>query len=306
MFFGQKKCFTMLFYRKKNTKQAKQVNLTTRYLLLATILCTAFTSCTYIEKYIKERESEGVIASIGDNYLYKEDIKNILPQGINSTDSALITEAYIQRWATNILILEKAKRNITNQEEINKMVEDYRNTLTIHYYKQEMVNEKVKMPTDTEATDFYKANQQLFLLQQPIVKGAIITIPNNIKSDKIERKFKDLKNIEEIEKYALQYAKDYHLFTEYWKPLNEIIDSETSKLKITKPGYYEEKDSVNLTLINVIEYINQGEVAPIEMVLEQAKTTLYNQQRMKYLNNLDNEIYDYAIKHNQIQLKIEN
>lgn len=287
--------------------QRKGAVLATRYSLLATILCIVFTSCSYIEQYIKEHESEGIVATIGDNHLYKEEINKIIPQETNSTDSALIAEAYIRRWATNILILDNAERNISNQTEINKMVENYRRTLVIHYYKQDMVNEKVKMPSDEEAIEFYNANQQLFLLQQPIIKGALIKIPNNIKSDKIERKFKDIhNNIEEIEKYALQYAKDYTLFTEYWKPLNEIIDIEKSKLKIAKPGYYEEKDSANLTLINVIEYINQGEVAPIEMVLEQAKTTLYNQQKKDYLNNFDNEIYDYAIKHNQIKLKIEN
>ncbi len=270
-------------------------------------LCIAFTSCSYIEQYIKERGSEGVIAIIGDNYLYKDEIKDIVPQGTNSEDSALIVEAYIRRWATNILILDNAKRNISNQAEINKMVENYRRTLTIHYYKQDMVNEKVKMPTDEEAINFYNNNKELFLLDQPVVKGALIKIPNNVKSETIERKFKDINgNIEEIEKYALQYAKDYALFTEYWKPLNEVIDIEKSNLKIVKPGYYAERDSLNLTLINVVEYINQGEVAPIEMIKEEVKSTLYNQQKREYLNNFDNEIYDYAMKHNQIQLGIEN
>ena len=125
-------------------------------------LCIAFTSCSYIEQYIKEHESEGVIAIIGDNYLYKDEIKDIVPQGTNSADSALIVEAYIQRWATNILILDNAKRNISNQTEINKMVENYRRTLTIHYYKQDMVNEKVKMPTDEETINFY--NNNIFFL----------------------------------------------------------------------------------------------------------------------------------------------
>jgi hypothetical protein len=73
--------------------------------------------------------------------------------------------------------------------------------------------------------------------------------------------------------------------------LNEVVDIEKSKIKITKPGYYEERDSLNLTLINVIEYINQGEVAPIEMIKEEVKSTLYNQQKREYLNNFDNEIY---------------
>lgn len=270
-------------------------------LLITTTLLLQLTSCTYIQQYIKKHESEGIIASIGDKHLYHEDIKNLIPQGTTSTDSIAIVEAYIQRWATNILILQNAERNIDNQTEINKLVEDYRRTLIIHYYKQEMVNEKIKTPTNEETTIFYNENQNLFLLEQPIVKGALMTIPSNIKSDKIQRKFKDLKNIEDIEKYALQYANDYQLFTEYWKPINEIVNPETSKLKITKPGYYEEKDSLKLTIINITDYIPQGEIAPIEMVMEEVRTALYNQQKMEYLNNLDNEIYDYAIKHNQIK-----
>jgi rubrerythrin len=159
-----------------------------------------FTSCSYIEQYIKEHESEGVIASIGDKKLYKEDIENLVPKGTNPTDSATIVDTYIRRWATDILILQNAERNISNQSEINKMVENYRRTLTIHYYKQEMVNEKVKQPTDEETTQFYQQNQQLFTLQQPIIKGAIMKVPNNIKTDKIQRKFKNLDNIAEIEK----------------------------------------------------------------------------------------------------------
>ncbi len=261
-----------------------------------------FTSCSYIEKYIKEHESEGVVASIGDNYLYKEDIANLIPTGTNSTDSAAIIDAYIKRWATDILILQNAERNVSNQTEINKMVENYRRTLTIHYYKQEMMNEKLNKPTDEEVIKFYETNKQLFILKEPIIKGAMIKVPNNIKTEKIQRKFKDLDNIEDIEKYALQYAKDYQLFIEYWQPINDLIDTKTSNLKITKPGYYEERDSLNITLVNIIEYINQGEFAPIEMVKEQVRTTLYDQQKMEYLNNFGNEIYDYALKHNQIKL----
>ena len=81
---------------------------------------------------------------------------------------------------------------------------------------------------------------------------------------------------------------------------------QTSSLKITKPGYYEEKDSVNLLLLNITDYIQEGEIAPIEMVMEEVRSMLYDQEKMEYLKNFDNEIYDYAIKHNQIKIKTEN
>lgn len=270
------------------------------------IIITTFTSCSYIEQYIKERESEGIIASVGDNFLYKEDIEHIVPQGTPSADSALIVDAYIQRWATNVLTLKNAERNVANQSEINKMVEEYRQRLMIHYYQQEMVTEKVKLPTETEAKQFYEANKELFLLEYAVIKGATIKVPNNIKTENIQRKFKNLENIADIEKYALQYATKYELFTEYWQSVSDIINPETSKLKINKPGYYEEKDSLHLTLINVTEYVAPGEVAPFDMIKEDVQTMLYNQQKMDYLNNFEHEMFEYGVRHNQIKIKENN
>jgi hypothetical protein len=275
-------------------------------LFLLIIIISTFSSCSYIEQYIKERESEGIIASVGDNFLYKEDIEHIVPQGTSSSDSALIVEAYIQRWATNILTLKNAERNVSNQQEINKMVEEYRQRLMIHNYQQEMVSEKVKLPTEIEAKQFYESNKELFLLEDAVIKGAIIKVPNNIKTDNIQRKFKNLnENIADIEKYALQYATDYVLFTEYWRLVGDVINTETSKLKINKIGYYEEKDSLHLVLINVTEYLPQGEVAPFEMIKEDVQTMLYNQHKMDYLNNFEKEMFEYGVRHNQIKINRE-
>ena len=275
-------------------------------LFLLIIIISTFSSCSYIEQYIKERESEGIIASVGDNFLYKEDIEHIVPQGTSSSDSALIVEAYIQRWATNILTLKNAERNVSNQQEINKMVEEYRQRLMIHNYQQEMVSEKVKLPTEIEAKQFYESNKELFLLEDAVIKGAIIKVPNNIKTDNIQRKFKNLnENIADIEKYALQYAPDYVLFTEYWRVVGDVINAETSKLKINKIGYYEEKDSLHLMLINVTEYLPQGEVAPFEMIKEDVQTMLYNQHKMDYLNNFEKEMFEYGVRHNQIKINRE-
>jgi hypothetical protein len=275
-------------------------------LFLLIIIISTFSSCSYIEQYIKERESEGIIASVGDNFLYKEDIEHIVPQGTSSSDSVLIVEAYIQRWATNILTLKNAERNVSNQQEINKMVEEYRQRLMIHNYQQEMVSEKVKLPTEIEAKQFYESNKELFLLEDAVIKGAIIKVPNNIKTDNIQRKFKKLnENIADIEKYALQYATDYVLFTEYWRLVGDVINTETSKLKINKIGYYEEKDSLHLMLINVTEYLPQGEVAPFEMIKEDVQTMLYNQHKMDYLNNFEKEMFEYGVRHNQIKINRE-
>ena len=276
--------------------------LITHYSLLTTkiILCIIFTSCSQIEQLFKEYESEDIIASIGDKHLYQKDIEHLIPINTNKEDSAFIIDTYIHRWATNILILESAERNISNQAEINKMVEEYRQTLTIHYYKQEMVKNNVDIPSDEETFKYYETNQSLFTVKEPMVKGAIIKIPNNIKTDKITKLFKNLnENLEEIEKYVLQYANHYELFTDNWIPLNNILKS---NLQINKIGFYENKDSLNITLINITDYIKQGELAPYEIAKEDARNSLYNQYKMEYLKNFEQNIYNHALQHNKIIL----
>lgn len=260
------------------------------------------TSCSYIEKQIEQYENDDIVAIVEDKYLYKDDINNLVPQGTNSTDSAAIIESYIQRWATNALMLKNAERNVSNQVEINKMVEDYRQRLIIHNYQQEMVNQKIDIPTDEEALEFYNTHKESFILEDVIVKGASITLPNNIKTDKIQNKFKKLNdNLEDIEKYALQYATDYVLFIENWMPINNVIDEKT--INITKIGQYEHKDSLHTTFISITDYMNIGEIAPFEFIKEDVKHVLYDQQKMDYLNNFGKELYNYGIKHGQIKIK---
>ena len=92
----------------------------------------------------------------------------------------------------------------------------------------------------------------------------------------------------------------------YGRNQHNIIKKLFSNLKINKSGYYEEKDSLHLTLINVTEYIAPGEVAPFDMIKENVQTMLYNQQKMNYLNNFEQEVFEYGVRHNQIQIKENN
>ena len=275
------------------------------YLLIVSVIF--FTSCSYIEQYINGYDSENIIASVGDKHLYKKDLEGIVPAGTNSTDSATIVDAYIKRWAAETLILENASNNISNQAEIDKMVEEYRRKLIIHYYQQNMVNQKIKQPTNEEVNAFYNENQELFILEEPIIKGALIKIPNNVKSDNIERKLKNLtENIEEIEKYALQYAQHYDLFIDTWRDISTISDLENVNIKINKPGIYEGTDSLYKTIISVTEYMDQGEIAPIEKAQKDVQFFFFNKQKMQYINNFEEEMYEYGIHQNQIIIRTNN
>ena len=74
------------------------------------------------------------------NFLYHEDLQAVLPAGLSKDDSLLFAEHYIRNWAEEVLLYEKAKSNIPNSGEIDKLVENYRKALIMHTYQQALMN----------------------------------------------------------------------------------------------------------------------------------------------------------------------
>ena len=72
-----------------------------------------------------------VVASVGENTLIKEDIINLVPDGLSKKDSIKIINKYIDNWALNQLIRENAELNLSEEEieEITKLSDKYYNCL---------------------------------------------------------------------------------------------------------------------------------------------------------------------------------
>ena len=71
-----------------------------------------FCSC---ELFKQEKKAES-IARVGKNYLYKSDIQNLVPAGTPKADSILIVKNFIDRWATQKLLIDAAERNLSESK----------------------------------------------------------------------------------------------------------------------------------------------------------------------------------------------
>lgn len=274
-------------------------------ILCIMLSCSFFSSCDYIDALKKSRNArQSAIVSIGDKHLYREDIEKIVPSGCNAEDSAKIVDGYIRRWAVDILTYENAKRNTKNQDDIEQLVKDYRRSLMIHYYKQNMVREKVKLPSDEETIRFYSENQAIFPLSEPAIKGIAISLPSNTsKLQTVKNKLQNYdKNLEFLEKFAMRNASEYSMFSNQWLTVKQLEENlNLQHLKIKGTGLFEFSDSASVTLIKITEFLPAGEPAPQELVMEQARIMLYGDKKVDYLQNFDREIYDYALRNGKIK-----
>ena len=74
------------------------------------ILLIGFSGCQY---FAPEESQKKPLARVNQSYLYLEDIRDLLGVNTSSQDSALIIQNQINKWATQQLLIDQAKINLS-------------------------------------------------------------------------------------------------------------------------------------------------------------------------------------------------
>ena len=151
-----------------------------KYTLYILLLLLIFQSCQYFDF---KKQDEVIIASVGSNHLYKSDLEKNLKNALNSKDSAIITQNFIENWARKQIILQKATFNLSaeKKEEFNKMVEDYQNDLYINSYKEAMLSQNLDTVIQSnEMAAFYDKNKAIFKLKEEILQYKYVILNKEI------------------------------------------------------------------------------------------------------------------------------
>lgn len=250
------------------------------------------------------------LVELDGNFLYREDLQSVLPPGLSKDDSLLFADHYIRNWVEDILLYDKAQSNIPNSGEIDRLVENYRKALIMHTYQQELIHQKLSEEiTETELTDYYNKNQELFKLERPLIKGLFIKVPltaPQLSSVRRWYKTETQEAVERLEKYQMQNAVKYEYFYDRWIPVSEVLDllplqdTETEEY-LNKNRHVELKDSAFYYFLNVTDYRQTGEQEPYEFAAQQVKDMLLNMKQVKFMEQVKNDLYERAVERNKIK-----
>ena len=149
-----------------------------RNILYIMVLPFFFGSCNYF----KQETSKEAIARVNNNYLYEEDIANMIPENTSAEDSTIIVNNYITRWATQQLLIDQAKINLTPDKlnQYDKLVKEYQNDLFTEAYKNVIVNKQLdSIITEQEYKEYYETNKENFKLKDLLIKLRYVQLPLN-------------------------------------------------------------------------------------------------------------------------------
>lgn len=274
--------------------------------LVFILLISFFVSCT---SYY-DHKGKTPLVEVEGKFLYKEDLEPIVKQTTNSDDSLLLAEQFIRTWIEDELLYEQADRNVPNMKSIEQLVENYRKTLIVHAYKQELISQRLsKNISDKEVETYYEEHKELFVLEQPVVQGLFMKVPQSASGVKNIRKWykqQDSTAIDHMEKYTLHNAVKYEYFYNKWIPAGTILDmlprnALSLNQLVEKPGNVELQDSAYFYFLNISDIRQVGEEEPLEYARQKIKDVLVNYKQVDFIKQVKNDLYQEAVKKNKIK-----
>lgn len=272
-------------------------------------LLVCFCSCNYFQPEAKPQS----IARVNDSFLFKDDIKNLVPAGTSKEDSLVIVRRFIDRWASQKLLMDAAEINLSTerQEEYNKLIRQYK----IDLYTRAYIEEVVKTTVDTvispeELKTYYNRNKENFKTDGTLVKLRYIHLPkDHPKYQTIRSKFFDYRKSDKKfwDTYGMQF-KSFVLNDSVWVEMNQIykklpfITPDNRSEYISAGKSIEKKDSLDVYLVKVTNVLEKNQVSPFEYVKPTLQQVILNNRKLELIKKIEKEITDDAIKNKKYEI----
>ena len=252
------------------------------------------------------------VAKVFDSFLYETDILEILPSNISKEDSLVFVKNYINNWAKEQLLVQKAKINLQEEkEQINTLVNQYHRDLLINKYKEAVVKQELDtLVTDADIKKFYEDNKEIFKLNEALVKFRYIYFDKNINNSKeLIALFRenDYPSDQEIMKQELQ-LKSHNLNDSIWVKYDDVIKNATFLKSydkndfLQKSKFIQKEDSTGVYLVKIKDVLLRNDTAPMSYALPTIKQMIFHKRKLELLKKIEETLTEDAIKNKEFQI----
>ena len=275
-----------------------------RYLVIFLL----FFSC---DNYFKNTSNVD-LARVNDDYLSQSDVKDVLDTSSNSNDSTIIINNYINNWATNKLLINRALINLPeeNQNNIQQLVDNYKNEILINSYIDALIEKNMNLEVSKfELDSLYVKYKETFKLNEELFKIRFIYLSKvnpdiNLFKSKLKRFNND--DLKYLDSLSFQFNR-YSFNDSVWRNKNEVFYQlpdlkKVNNYMLKKSNFIEIKDSLGLYLINIKDVLKSNQYAPLDYVSETLKRMIINSRKLKFIDQLRKDITTDAIKNKRFEI----
>ncbi len=272
------------------------------------ILFLTLLSCEYLKQDTKQMP----IARVKDNYLYIDDIKDVVSQATTKEDSALLVTNFINRWATKQLLLDQSQINLSvkQQKVFDKLVKDYKTELYTEAYKSNIVSKQLDSTiTEQEYETFYNNNKENFRLNDHLLKIRYVYLDHNFSDiDAVKRQIKNFeKEDQQLLKEKSLTFKAYNFNDYTWIKKENIIEKipilkNQEKQLLKKSNFVQLQDSIGVYLVKIKDILTINDIAPLTYVKPTIKQIILNRRKLDLIKKLEKDITKDALKNKKFEI----
>lgn len=260
----------------------------------------------------KQEDPRVPVARVNNSFLYEDDVRELISETTSEEDSTLIVNNYINRWATQQLLIDQAKINLSEQkqEAYNKLVRNYKNDLFTEAYKSAMVMRQLDSTvSEREFEDFYELNKINFRLNDVLLKVRYIHVDENFTDlQQAKEKFvryneSDKKQLSDL---AIQF-KSYNLNDSVWVKKEALVEAipvikDKAEQVLKKSNFTQLQDSLGLYLVKIQDVLKANDIAPLSYVKPTIKQIIINKRKLELIKKFEIDITKDAIKNNNFEI----
>ncbi len=251
-----------------------------------------------------------IIASVNEKDLLLSEVLKEMPKA--TEDSTFFIERYMNLWIRKQLMIYHSEINLSSDLlNYEAQIAEYRSSLLIYAYQQELINQNFDTSiTSNEISDYYNQYREEFKLVKNIFIGRYIVVDKSApKSKNLKKWYKSNKpdDIESLTDYCHQFAKEYYLSDSSWQYFSSInnklpkfITEEEYFLENTKGVWFEDQQYRHYIYIK--NYQIKGSISPLSLEREKIRNVLLNKNKIQYLKQLEDELYQNALALKKIKI----
>lgn len=275
--------------------------------ILLSLIAVSLVACSG-----NKQGDDPVVARVYDKELRLSELSMAVPEEMNPQDSAKLCKNFIDQWIKRQLKVKKAEIALnTASGDIQKQIEDYRQSLLIHLYEKEILKESLDtILADNEIFNYYQLHLEDFILKKDLVKMIYIQLDIDARDYyKFRRtlRYDYPDDMESVYQYCQENATQMLDFNNEWVYFEDA--AQLIPNKISNPQYFISNNEYNEIIkdgyrhiVRVYDHKLSGDPSPIDRVWNDISNLILLKRKMELIKNLEQENFDDALKSNQIEI----
>ncbi len=278
-----------------------------RYFLFPVIIFCLLISCKNNDTAVDLAE-DAVLVKYANKQLKYSDIAQRVAEEVHNRDSQLVVSNYIENWVKDQIMISEANDQIKDQQEIDRLTDDFRKELLLLKFEEQLIREKLDtVISDQELIEYYQSNKSRYKLESTIFRFIFI---------KANKPIADSKNLDNI--WKTQNARNYQLLNIYcqnnadicflnpdkwykWEEIKQFIPSKYLNENGIHGGTSRDFADFNFAYkLKFFEVVKPNQDPPLSFLREQATQAILHQRKILLLDRIKTDLYDKELKNKKI------